>query len=398
MNTQKYPVAFVAHYVEPWNALLTFVKSLHDDPYLAKYWFWMAVYYYPLSIWYKYSGKAFDLVDEYLFREVACKTYLLRNFAWHFISKKYWGTIRDRILTTVLAAQEGGAQIIGLGALVKDHLLTQGGEWVVAMLGDLLLPTTHLTHGDTTTAAVVERQVLELTRRFGMHSPVFVIGASSKIGRALSLSLARRGVQVRMHCDLRRYLEIRNEAEELGIETFNLEHAASLHDGDNCQLWVTGKFAPRGKKLMKSLPRNAVVLNFSVPDPINARALRSRPDVYHLDGGMLEYDLSITSLSFRMRLRTGQNEDGTKYGVTYACHGEALTLGVMGWQLKNSQHDVGKVDVNRMLPMLRLSYKAGFRISRWTSFGRSVDLPELVTQLPAADNMDTQPAERVVGI
>ncbi len=274
------------------------------------------------------------------------KTVLLRNFGLHFFLHSYRPVIRRRILDAVLAMQED-VDVIGLGALVKDERITQGGRLVVEELGDRL--KTPVIHGDTLTAAVVAQQVLNLYQGHNLKSPIFMTGATSKIGRAVALYLAQQGYKVKMYTkDKNRFNAISVEA---GPNSNNLIHVNVLSEGRDCNLWITGKAIPSGKELSEYIPGGSIVLNFAVPNPLSAKDLKKRKDLNSHEGGLLAYNPNQTNLTFTMRL---------KPGLTYACHAATFVHANMGWQ----HHEVGPVKLEDMDYLWKLAQEVGFFLPR----------------------------------
>ncbi len=348
---------FLAHWVEPWNWLLWWSTDLHHNPHHAWRWKALIPFYLLASIFYLIGRKSYDVVDRFHFNGFEGETWLIRNFGWHFFLKKRQEQIRQRILKAVVDAQDDGVAVIGLGALTKAEWLTEGGKWIVETLG----PRLHVPviHGDTLTAAAVYHRVIELRNRRNTYGPVFITGATSKIGRAVTLALVNDSVPVVMYTrSQKRFHEIQKEAGNAG--SF-LTQALTFHEGTKCALWITGKAeSGSGKQLVKALPRGATVLNFSVPDPLNPSLLRARPDVRHYDGGVMGYDERKTNLRFTMRL---------KPGMTYACHAGTIVHAAHEW----SCHEVGHVDVAAMAIVWDAAMDLGFYLPELTSFLRKVD-------------------------
>jgi len=355
---------FLAHRVEAWNRLLDFrlFKHLHKNPKLHWFWFWLAPYYWISAILALFAKKGHETVDRYHFAGMRGETILLKNYGWHF--KLHYGRerMRERILEAVLDAQEKGEGVIGLGALTKNEELTQGGQWIVNQLGDRL--KVPLVHGDTATTVVALKQFDAIREKYGIDSPVFITGATSKIGRAVCLVLARNKVFVRMFTrDADRFMTIRKEAGEFGKY---LSRATSLADGQDCQLWLTGKSEPSGKKMLRVIPKGAIVMNFSVPNPLGENKLHPRADLIAIEGGLLGYDSSKTDLFFTMRLRQD---------LTYACLGGTIVHAHEGW----THHEVGPVEVPMLHKVWDVLEEIGFF------------LPEL----PMALAQETQEAREV---
>lgn len=331
-NLRKRSFGFLVHWIETWNWLLWFSRDLHRHPEHARRWIWLYPVYFAASVFYLLAKKACDEVDRFTFDngKIEGRTWVLRNFGWHFFLGKYKRKIKTRILEAVLALQEE-VQVIGLGALVKAEWLTEGGKWIVDKLGDQL--KVPVVHGDTLTAATVIKQVLRAIGEYKITTPVFITGATSKIGRAVALALASQKIQVAMYTESRkRFSAIMEEAGEFGRY---VQMAPTLAGGSVCQLWVTGKAIPAGQKLLKAIPKNAVVINFSVPNPVPEKLFRKRSDLIFVEGGLLSYNSERTDLSFTMRLRPG---------ITYACHAGTMVHAYMGWK----HHEVGQVELSQL--------------------------------------------------
>ena len=335
---------FIAHWVEPWNWLLWWSDDLHKNPHHARYWKWLAPFYWIVSFKYLLGKKPYDVVDQFTFNgNLGGQTLLIRNFGWHFIIKNYQQKIRQRILDAVLAAQQNGTNVIGLGALTKAEWLTKGGQWIVDELADQL--HTPVVHGDTLTAATVVMQAEKVVRKLKLKPVVFITGATSKIGRAVTIELARRNYKIVMYTKSRkRFKAIKSEADEFGS---NITHATSLGEGRTCTLWITGKVVPGGKKLLSKIPDGAAVLNFSVPNPLLDKHVKKRVDIISREAGLLAYDPSCTDLKFTMRM---------KPGITYACHAGTIVHASQGW----SHHEVSHINMPDIWKVWQASVDEGF--------------------------------------
>lgn len=348
---------FLAHRVESWNALLDsrLFDCLQKNPQNHWHWWWLAPLYWVVPIISLFTRRGYDIVDKFHFSGMKSQTVLLQNYGWHFLEwLGLWGLIRRRILRAVLAMQEEN-QVIGLGAMVKNEQLTRGGEWIVEKLGDKL--TSWLVHGDTLTAAAVLKKIDEVIRKYHFNSPVFMTGATSKIGRAIALKLAENQIPVKMYTRSKeRFAEIVDEAGEFGRF---LDRATSLKEGADCQLWLTGKSSPAGKKLLRAIPKGSVVINFSVPNPLGENNHQPKPGILAIEGGLLAYGKNVTDIRFNMR---------NKPEETYACHGGVAVHAYRGWQF----HEVGQVE----LPMLKETWQAAGEIGFFLPA-----LPEMAAQV-----------------
>ena len=343
-------MVFIVHWVESWNWLLKFSKGLNENPEKAWMFFALAPIYKLMSVVYLFSKKSHDVVDVYKFKDLVGETRVIRNFGWSFFIKKFRPLILERIFNTVLVSQGDDPArypgAIGLGALTKAEWLTAGGKLIVDVLGEKL--RVPLVHGDTLTAAALIRTAVKLIDKFSVISPIAITGATSKIGRPACIVLAaKRGLVIKMYTkSQQRFEEIKKEADAYGCGHL-LRQVTSLKDLSDCKLWITGKAIPSGKKLLRAMPKNSIALNFSVPNPLTRGNLKNRKDVYSVEGGLLAYDPSITTLSFTMRLRPG---------LTYACHAGTMVHAAKGW----THHEVGQVAVDTLHETWKAANDLGF--------------------------------------
>jgi hypothetical protein len=332
---------FIAHWVETWNILLKCNKDLHRHPDHAWRWMWLWPAFFVISLFYLFGKKSYEEVDGFQFNgKLEGKIALIRNFGWQFFLKGQREKIKARILETVLSEQKN-ADVIGLGALTKAEWLTAGGKWVVDQLGDKLKVS--IVHGDTLTAGAVIKRVLQI----GL-APIFLTGSTSKIGRAVALDLARRGMTVKLLTESEnRFKEIWKEAGDFNQFLFR---ASSLEDGKDCPLWVTGKAKPAGRNLLRHIPKGAIVINSSVPNPVSERLFKVRPDIRFVEGGLLAFDPKKSTQSFNMRLWEGE---------TYACHAGTMLHAYMGW----TDHEVGHVNMEKIWAVWDAAVDLGFFLS-----------------------------------
>lgn len=337
--------AFIAHYVEPWNWLLNLSAFgfLHERP----QWRFLLLPLYPLcwamSVFYLFRRTPFRVVDAYRVNEaLEGYTILITNFAWHFLFPSRYAKIQQRILEAVLYAQNVlKVDVVGLGALTKSETLTQGGVWITQQSG-VIVP---IVHGDTCTAWFVIERLESLMNGERAEKPVVVVGPTSKVGRAVMLYLARRGFRFKAYTHSpERLHEIRAELPEAVRD--RLEHIDDLAEARDCEIWVTGKSKPDGKRLLDRIPAGATVINFAVPDPLDERVLRVRPDLIHTEGALVRTPRGCT-MRFAMRLPRGQ---------TYACTAGTMIHAFHGWP----DSEVAEVDLDRLEQMREDTRVLGF--------------------------------------
>jgi len=269
-------------------------------------------------------------------------------------------TITNRIEDAVLEAQKQGIKVVGLGNFNKAEWINHGGLDIVKNLKDRLT-TTYIAHGDTLSAASVHQYSLWLREQNYWKKSIFITGSTSKIGRALCLQFVRDDITVYMYSQCRaRFEEIANEAP---IEKRHfLIYSNNLADGKNCDFWLTGKMIPHGKELIDAIPKYATIVNFAVPDPITPKLLATRPDLLHLDSGLLAYNHKVMNPNFTWLLPSG---------TIYACLAGCIVHSLLGIEA----HEVGAVVVEDMNKYWKAALEFGFSIPPHSSFYTPISLP-----------------------
>jgi len=288
-------------------------------------------------------------------------TWIIHNLAATYLMPSFKNLINDRIERSILDAHSKGIKTVVLGNFNKAEWMNHGGSDIVKSLGDKLKDT-YVSHGDTLSAAVIYQFALQLKEKGYWSRGVFITGATSKIGRAVCLSLIKHGVPVKMFTQCKaRFDEIAFEVAD-PVQRACLRCCTSLKDGADCDLWLTGKMIPYGFELLSAIPENATVVNFSVPDPLTQKLLDYRPDILHLDSGILSYDSKVMSPECTWLLPNGH---------IYAC----LAGGIVHTVLGIRSHEIGPVDVEAMTTYWDAAMKIGFKIPEPSSFHSPITLP-----------------------
>jgi predicted amino acid dehydrogenase len=294
------------------------------------------------------------------YRSALGSTWIVRNIGAHYLIKSYKKIITKRIENAVLEAQSQGIKVVGLGNFNKAEWINHGGLDIVENLKDKLNGT-YVSHGDTLSAAVVYQFGMWLKENNYWHKSILVTGATSKIGRALCLQLIKKGIKVYMYTHCRpRFDEIAAEADP------SLRHLLIYCDdlsmGIDCDLWFTGKMIPRGKELINAVPKNATIVNFAVPDPLSPQLMALRPDLLHLDSGLLKYDTEVMDPKFTWLLPQGS---------IYACLGGCIVHSVLNIE----DHEVGPVKIEDMDKYWNAALELGFSIPPHSSFYTPISIP-----------------------
>lgn len=348
-KTKKY--VFLVHWVELWNLALPFWKRLNEarnKKFMILLLLPLYIILFPVSIYFLLSRKAYDIVDggfEFEFKKMKFEgqIWIIRNVAWHFLFRVLYPRINYNIKKAVLDAQASGAELVGLGALTKDIRVNNGGLDIKKELGGKLkIP---LVHGDTLTTATVFYKIMNffIEGKIMMTDNIFIIGPTSKIGSALSILLARTGFDVWLYTSsYRRFKELCKRA---GSASKRMHYSDNLNNGKFCRIWITGKAKPKGRRLVKHLPENSFVFNFSVPNPLNRSCLEKKNCVLY-EAGLIGYKHKNIPIHFHMRLFPGQ---------TYSCNVAAMLALIF-----ETGEELGEVDPDEVEYVCLLARHAGF--------------------------------------
>eukprot|EP00808_Paulinella_micropora_P005378 g79722.t1 len=277
--------------------------------------------------------------------------------ALQFAFQREWNFINGAIERTILDMDAAGVKVFGLGALNKNEALNGGGSLFVERNPYLKL---RLVHGNTLTAASV---IVKIPKTV---TTAFCLGATSKLGKAISIYLAARGVRVLMlTASKERFEKCKADAMKMaasrGISPGNVQrigrnlvHVHNMKDGENIDTWIVGR--PLSIKEQRIAPVGSTFHQFVVPPleltgPIRSDCLYTRLPAFHLP------------VSRTRGLRAC--EMTLDRGVIHACHAGMLVHALEGWR----HHEVGAVDPERIDRCWSAAMKHEFVVSReeWLS-------------------------------
>jgi hypothetical protein len=185
----------------------------------------------PILVVLRFVGRVF-VADKHRLGHLALETWVTPAFAIEYFFKSQWERINGYIEDAIVEADAAGVEVFGLGALNKNEALNGGGALFVKKHPELRM---RVVHGNTLTAAAVLHKIPSSTKQ------AFVLGATSKLGRAISLYLAKKGVKVTMVTQSReRYEAVVEDCAEPFRN--NLQHSTDIGDGADCNCWVVGRF------------------------------------------------------------------------------------------------------------------------------------------------------------
>ena len=251
-------------------------------------------------------GRVF-VADKHRLGDFNVETWVTPAFAIEFFFKSQWARINKYIEGAIVDADRAGVEVFGLGALNKNEALNGGGALFVKNHPELRM---RVVHGNTLTAAAVLQKVPPGTKA------AFVLGATSKLGRAISLYLAAKGVRVTMVTASRERFEgvVSDCQEEF---RHNLVHSTDVNEGAHCDCWVVGRFLSAAEQAVA--PAGTTFHQFVVPPLDEVRK-----------------DCKYTSLPAFTLPKSAQGFKSCEMTMgrrnVHACHAGALVHSLEGWK------------------------------------------------------------------
>jgi sterol desaturase/sphingolipid hydroxylase (fatty acid hydroxylase superfamily) len=294
-------------------------RSFSSRPFEPNWWL---APLWPFCVMVMFIMRAFGKVfvsDKHRLRHLKMETWVTPAWAIQFFFKSQWNFINSKIEEAILEANDAGVKVIGLGALNKNEALNGGGKLFVDKHPTL---KTRVVHGNTLTAAAVLKKIPSDVKE------VFVTGATSKLGRAISLYLAERGVKVIMMTQsAERFQNILDEAPPKAQKL--IVHATKVEAGANCKDWIIGKFC--NQKDQSIAPAGSTFHQFVVP-PLQ----EFRSDCVYTD--LPAFAMPGDAKYFKTCEMTMER------GCVHACHAGAVIHALEGWDF----HEVGAIDHTRI--------------------------------------------------
>nr|GEU65932.1 protein eceriferum 3-like [Tanacetum cinerariifolium] len=325
---------FLAHGVNVMASMqVPFIfRSLSSRPYATTLVFfplWPLAFLTTMIMW--VISKPFCLTFFHL-RGYLLQTWVVPRFGFMYFLPFAKDGINNRIEEAILMADKIGVKVLSLAALNKNEALNGGGKLFVEKLPDLKV---RVVHGNTLTAAVILNEIPEDI------DEVFMTGATSKLGRAIALYLARRKVRVLMLTEsTERFTSIQKEA---SLENQHyLVQVTKFQAAKHCKTWILGKWTtPREQRWA---PPGTHFHQFVVP-PV----FEFRKDCTYSKLAAMKLPEDVEGL--------GSCEYTMERGVVHACHAGGIVHLLEGW----THHEVGAIDVDRLDLVWEAALRHGFK-------------------------------------
>ncbi|KAL5548864.1 hypothetical protein UlMin_004095 [Ulmus minor] len=333
-NRKAPDFVFLAHVVDISSALhVAFVfRSFASIPYsfgLFLVPMMPGCFLFMLAMW--LWSKPF-VVYYYKLRDRLHQIWVVPRFGFQYFLPFATEGINKNIEQAILRADKLGVKVISLAALNKNESLNGGGTLFVNKHPNLRV---RVVHGNTLTAAVILNEIPNDVKE------VFLTGATSKLGRAITLYLCRRRVRVLMlTLSTERFQKIQQEA-PADCQSY-LVQITKYEAAQNCKTWIVGKWiTPRQQSWA---PPGTHFHQFVVP-PI----LPFRRDCTYGDLAAMKLPEDVEGL--------GHCEYTMERGVVHACHAGGVVHFLEGW----THHEVGAIDVDRIDLVWNAALKYGLK-------------------------------------
>ncbi|KAK4410677.1 Very-long-chain aldehyde decarbonylase CER3 [Sesamum angolense] len=316
-NSRAPDFVFLAHVVDVMSSMHSpFVyRSFSSIPFSTKPFLfpgWPIAYLVMLVMWAK------------------SKTFL---FSFYYLRGRLfqtWAVPRFGFQNAILKADKIGVKVISLAALNKNEGLNGGGTLFTNKHPNLKV---RVVHGNTLTAAVILNEIPQDVKE------VFLTGATSKLGRAIALYLARQKVKVLMlTLSTERFTKIQKEA-PADCQKYLIQ-VTKYQAAQNCKTWIIGKWLTPREQYWA--PSGTHFHQFVVPPIIPFRR-----------------DCTYGKLA-AMRLPDdveGLGHYTMERGVVHACHAGGLVHFLEGWK----HHEVGAINVDQIDVVWEAALKHGLK-------------------------------------
>ncbi|XP_006845484.2 protein ECERIFERUM 3 [Amborella trichopoda] len=290
---------------------------------------WPVVFVVMLFMW---ASATTFLISFYTLRDRLHQTWVIPRFGFQYFLPFAKDGINKHIEDAILSADKLGVKVISLAALNKNEALNGGGIIYVQKHRNLKVK---VVHGNTLTAAVILNELPNGVKE------VFLTGSTSKLGRAIALYLARKGVRVLMLTLSQERFQIIQKEAPVEYQK-NLVQVTKYQAGQNCKTWIVGKWIlPREQKWA---PSGTHFHQFVVP-PI----LRLRRDCTYGKLAAMHLPDDVEGL--------GTCEYTMGRGIVHACHAGGVVHLLEGW----THHEVGAISVDRIDLVWEAALKHGLK-------------------------------------
>ena len=259
--------------------------------------------------------------------------------------------VQKKIAQACDAAQEWGAEIIGLGAFTAP--MTRGGKRLTDR-------SAGITNGNAFTAAKTWEALRQLLHDIPAGGTVALVGATGSVGSCLAKLLVKHRPDSNVLLVARRIRPLEQLKEELSDISPNTAITVTnsmeyLKTSDAICLMTSAT-----ENLLKPdyLKHGAVILDDTQPRNTDPSLLEQRPDIRIYDGGIV----ALPGFSFPATI-------GLPIGLGYACLAETMLLALDG---HDGHFCIGNPTIEQVEHLQNLAHthrRFGFHLAELRSFG-----------------------------
>jgi fatty aldehyde-generating acyl-ACP reductase len=311
----------------------------------------------------EYANEGFDfwcsappiLVDEFKVTSITGATiqgrYIESCFLPEMLSSRRIKTAIRKILNAMALAQKNKIDITALGGfssiIFEEFNLKENKQ-----VRNVELEFERFTTGNTHTAYIICRQVEQASSKLGIdlsNATVAVCGATGDIGSAVCRWLDKKTDVAELLLIARNRERLQDLQSDLGRgKVMSLEEALPHAD---IVVWVASM--PKGIELnSKILKKSCLLIDGGYPK--NLASKFNHPDIYVLNGGIVEHSLEI---DWKIMEIVNMDIPGRQM---FACFAEAMLLEFEQWHT-NFSWGRNQITVQKMEQIGKASMKHGFQ-------------------------------------
>jgi predicted amino acid dehydrogenase len=256
---------------------------------------------------------------------------------------------KKRIFQAIKKAEKLGAKVIGLGALTSP--ITNGG---IDLIDEV---DARITNGNTLTAAVVFYHTKILINQNPHIKKIAIVGATGSVGRAISKLMSKTfdGKKYLLFARTEKNLlklieEMRKTTPKEKIQGY-LNDLSKLNKADLIIVTTSAADAFIKKEHLK---KGVTIYDITQPRNVDTSILKNRPDVFFIEGGLVQIPSLEAKLPFGLPSKT-----------VFACFAETVLLAAENYKTEkiDSHIFVGKVKLKLVQKIWQLFIKYDFKIA-----------------------------------
>lgn len=252
-------------------------------------------------------------------------------------NKNKLSSAEKSVVNACREASDANVKVLGLGWLAKAEWILNGGSTLLEQIKPC--NKTKFVHGNTLTTGVVINKLTQFkSDKINISNEwIYLIGSTSKIGRALVIYLLKKGYKVIMFTtDTERYEKIKSETANKQC----VQLSSSLDDMKKYKVICIGKYLDIKKYLPKT---ECVVVDFTVPSVI----VPKNNKITYIDATFVGLNKDLTDNNYSL---------AKNYNEMYCCQAGAMVHTLEKWD----HHELGPIDIDKIDSVVDAAKRHGF--------------------------------------